>query len=222
MFQTKLRAQEVDFSLPFLNVHASMIMKKPKNRGPFGVNKVDDLLNREDLQYGTLDRGIIKKSLKASNRTLFKVLLDRMDSFKPKAHTKSNAEGIERVRRDGDYVFILPDVIGKYVASKRPCDLRVRDKFLMKEGFSLAVTKNSHLLRYLDQTIKTLHSNGFIDKIYKKWWIDRSECDGRVQIRDQEEVLPQEQPYRNSSTVNHSVIAINSLTILCLLFLILK
>ena len=92
-------------------------------------------------------------------------------------NTKTNEEGIERIRKE-KYAFILPSTIGDYISRRSPCDLVAMDRFLMNKAYGLATPKGSGLLPKINSALEHLHTSGFIDYIYDKWWIKKSECSG--------------------------------------------
>ena len=178
MFKTPKRVEAVSFSDPFLHVQASLIMRQPSKGGPQGIESLIDLYHHPGVSFGTLNQGIVKKSLRASNYTLHKSLLLRMSSFRPRVFTKTNAEGLERVRSDNNgFVYILPSTIADYIVGRKPCDLKVVHSNLMEETFSLAVQKDSYLLPYLNKALENLQAQGVLDQLYRKWWFDKADCD---------------------------------------------
>ena len=175
MYITEQRQQTVDFTRPFMTIHASMVMRKPQYGGPANINTVTDLLQTPSVDFGTLNRGIIRKALRTTNSSLYKLLYERMKHADVYAFTRTNEEGIERVRND-DYVYILPDKIADYVSRQKPCDLNAIGSFLIQEKFGLAVPKGSALLTYLNRAIDLLNRQGDLQRIYHKWWHNGLQC----------------------------------------------
>jgi hypothetical protein len=89
--------------------------------------------------------------------------------------TDNNYEGIERAKKGG-YAFILPNVIGDYIAQQEPCGLRTVDNFLLRAHYALAVPKNSYLLADLNKGLEILRQKDLLKALYKKWWIDNGQC----------------------------------------------
>ena len=86
---------------------------------------------------------------------------------------------IQLIKHYGEkYVFILPSTIADYISRRLPCDLIAKDKFLMKRSYGLATQKGSGLLPKLNSALKLLHINGYLEFLYNKWWIKKSECNG--------------------------------------------
>ena len=100
-----------------------------------------------------------------------------MKSFHSSVLTTSNEEGIERAR-NGKYAYILPSTIGHYISLQSPCNLVTVDRFLMKEGFGLAVQKGGSLREQLDRALILLEQEGFLAQLYDKYWVRSSQCNG--------------------------------------------
>lgn len=177
LYVTDQREEVVDFSLPFLIVQATILLKKPPTGTPSRVQSVVDLLKNPDLTYGTLNTGLILRAFRTTNASLYRTIYENIRRFHPPAFTASNEEGIERARRT-NYAFILPHTIGDYVSRRFPCDIITVDRFLMKERFALAVPKGSGLLLQLNRAIRVLLENGYLEKLYSKWLLDQSDCNG--------------------------------------------
>ena len=177
MYQTSQRSTVADFSIPFLDVHATLLLRKPAPGVKVKIRSIGDLINQSEIRYGTLDRGILVRAFRNTNSSMLRVMWRKMQRFRPSAFTVSNEEGIERVRRER-YAFIIPHTIGEYMSMREPCDLITVDRFLIDEGYRLAVGKGSELLSQLNLAIRTLRENGRLLQIYRTWWLGRSQCDG--------------------------------------------
>ncbi len=175
MFITEHRKRVVDFTRPFLTVEATVLLRKPPEDAPREVLSVRDLLNHPTLKYGTLDRGIIRRAFRLSNVSLYRDMWTYMKDNHDAVMTTSNDDGIERVRKE-NYAFIIPNSIAEYIIRRKPCDLEMVDSFLLKAGYGLAVLKNSKLRNSLDRAIETLEKDGYLKRLYNKWWVERGEC----------------------------------------------
>ena len=177
MYVTRHRAEAVDFTHPFITVEATILMRRPRPGQELRIKAVHDLINQSEYIYGTLNTGVIIRALRMSNDTLHRMLWQNMRSFQPSVFTKTNEQGIRRVRRE-KYAYILPTVIGDYIKERMPCDLVTVDRFLMERGYGMAVQKGSGLLPKLNRALVILNSMGYLDQIYEKWWVKTSECNG--------------------------------------------
>ena len=176
MYQTTQRAAVVDFSIPYLDVHATLLLRKPAPGSKVAIRSVTDLINQSEIRYGTLDRGILVRAFRKTNSSALRVMWRKMQRFRPSAFTASNEEGIARVRSER-YAFVIPHTIGEYMSLRDPCDLITVDRFLIDEGYRLAVGKGSELLTQLNLAIHTLRENGKLMALYRTWWLGRSQCD---------------------------------------------
>ena len=167
----------MDFSLPFLNVQATLLLRKPPIGQSLRIKSVTDLLNQSEIKYGTLDTGLLLWSFRNTNDSALKLIYRTMTRFYPSVFTESNEEGIQRVREE-KFAFILPSTIGEYISQKAPCDLTTVDRFLLNRGFGLVVEKDSPLLPIINNALHKLMDNGFIDRTYYKWWTKKSDCGG--------------------------------------------
>lgn len=185
---TEHRQKVVDFTEPFMRMRATLLLRKSiLNAG--SLTSLRDVLGRPDLKIGTLEKGILLRALKNGNTTLLRTLWRSIRESKPSTFTSSNEEGIERVRTE-NYAFILPDTIAEYVAL-RACDLVTVDKFLVDEGYAMALPLSSPWKYPIDNALGTLRKTGYLDKLYHKWWTRNSSC---------ETIYPNKMPRIYSST----------------------
>ncbi len=175
LFITEHRLKAVDFTEPFLDVTATLLLRKPPAGQDIPISSVRELVKQSEIKYGTLDAGLIPYSFRNSNESLYKIMYRKMQRFKPSVMTSTNEEGISRVRRE-KYAFVIPSTIGDYISRRKPCDLLTVDSFLMDRSFGLAVRKKSPILDELNRGIAQLHDSGFLDRLYFKWWIAKGEC----------------------------------------------
>jgi ABC-type amino acid transport substrate-binding protein len=175
MYVTSQRAKVVDFSIPFLDVHATLLLRKPPPGVKLRIKSVSDLINQSEIKYGTLNRGILVRAFKNTNSTKLRIMWRNMVRFDPTVYTSTNEAGIERVRKE-KYAFVIPHTIGEYMSMQEPCDLVTVDRFLMDRGYCLAVNKGSELLQQFNLAIRTLNDNGRLAELYRTWWLGWGQC----------------------------------------------
>lgn len=204
LYVTDQRQEVVDFAVPFLVVEAAVLLRRLPGVGNEAVARartVADLLALppDVVRFGTLNAGLIIRSLRTSNSSLHRELFARMrnqqqqhprsSSFSSPStsttsgFTTSNEDGIDRVRVGTDagaeYAFVLPRPIADYVARRRPCgDLRVvaGDGDLPVEHWALAVPRGSGLRPQLNRVVAEMVAGGFVTQAYARWILDETEC----------------------------------------------
>ncbi|CAD5120246.1 DgyrCDS8816 [Dimorphilus gyrociliatus] len=176
IFYTKQRDNYVDFTIPFLNVSASIIYKKSEYAQKIRITKASDLLNQDFYKFGTLSRGPIKIAFKRTNNSVYRDLWRKMDRFYPHVFYATNDDALQRVRSDPRYAFILPKPIADYIVGRKPCELLQADSFLLNQRYCLVLKENSTYLWRFNYHLKELTKNGFLASMYRKWWINSAEC----------------------------------------------
>ena len=182
MFITEFREKVIDFSEPFIDVQATLLLRKTPPGISRPIEVVEDLLNQSEIKYGTLRTGLLVWSFRNTNDTVSRILWRNIMRFGEDIFTDSNEEGISRVRRD-KYAYILPSSIGEYIANRPPCDLEIIDRFLMDRGYGFAFIKKSPLKTVFNEAIGTLRRRGTLSRLYRKWWTESSFCNGMKSSR---------------------------------------
>ena len=177
LYVTKHREEVIDFTQQFLKVYATVLLRRPPTGRLNRIKSAPDLLTQSEIKYGTLNTGVIIREFRRANNSVFQAIWRNMKAFNPPVFTRSNEEGIAKVRKD-KYAFILPSTIGEYISKRMPCDLITADRFLMDQGYGLGVQKGSALLSKVNKVLNLLEINGFLQHIYHKWWNEKSECNG--------------------------------------------
>ena len=132
-------------------------------------------LKQTERNFNTITKKMGKKLIKKkqSPSKLTSFFLSKRHSHQ--AHHSGHNDISQPIKRH--FGFILPHTIGDYVSRLPPCDLVAVGKLFMHENFSFAVPKNSGLLLQLDNSLKKLRDNGFLDALYKKWISNDELCE---------------------------------------------
>lgn len=202
---TSQRSKVVGFTDPYMSVYATVLVRKSFEASQPSMRSLKDLLSlstQGQLTIGTLNRGVLVRAFKRTNVSLYRMVWKQMQRSRPSVFTKSNEEGVSRIRshtvEGGDpsasssssplssYAFILPSPIGEYISLQQPCDLTTVGKFLIQKGYCLAVARNNVALRLrLNTGLRLLQETGFLDALYRKWWHERNECNAAEFFRSQ-------------------------------------
>lgn len=179
LFVTEHRKEVVDFTVPFLTVQATLLLRKTPAGTAVRIRTLGDLVGQSEIRYGTLDKGVIIRALKRANDTVTRAAWREIQRARNAVLTASNEAGIARVRTE-KYAFILPDLIGEYMTPRPPCDLVTAGRFLMTRGYGLALQKRSPYLDPFNGALRALGRAGTLDELRRRWWTGRDECgDGR-------------------------------------------
>ena len=91
-------------------------------------------------------------------------------SSKPEVFTRSNVEGIQRVREgQGKYAFLMESSSIEYII-ERNCDLAKVGGKLDSKSYGIALRKNSPHTSEVNQAILQLQENGVLHRLKTKWW----------------------------------------------------
>ena len=129
------------------------------------------------------------RAFRRTNVTAYRTAWRRMTRFRPSVYTRTNEDGIERLRRpDGrHFAFIVPHPIGEYVAAmQEPCNVIAVGRFLAHGGYALAVPRPSTAVSRatLNAALRRLSDIGFMDHLYQKWWTEYARCAGGSATRE--------------------------------------
>ncbi|ELT90099.1 hypothetical protein CAPTEDRAFT_147793 [Capitella teleta] len=172
---TNRRKQVVDFSEPFMTVHATLLFRKPpQGAAALHIRSIHDLTRQREIAYGTLDHGLIIRAFRNTNDSTLVKMWRKMNQDRSLL-TRSNEDGVERVRTE-KYAFILPDTIGEYLSLRPPCDLMTVDHFLINEHYALALPKDSRYKNQLNIGLRRLQATGALARLRHKWWQGQDEC----------------------------------------------
>ena len=122
------------------------------------VNSAEDLAKQTKIKYGTyccgstnaffdVSKTLLKLAtsncteLQGSTIPTYQKLNAFMDSTKPSVMTKSNSEGLDRVRKEnGLYAFFMEAAAIEYHV-ERKCDLKQLGGLLDSKGYGIALPK---------------------------------------------------------------------------------
>jgi hypothetical protein len=178
LYKTSERAAVVDFTVPYLQVHATL-MARAASEPPSPSISLEAFLHQRPSVVGTLNRGVIVHAFRNTVDPFLRRLWQNIVSDASATMTHTNLEGIERVRSE-NFSFILPHTIGEYLASREPCDLITVGRFLMDRGYSLVIRKNLNSMDVhdLNKSLLRLQKRGTLQDLYERWWFGSSSCGG--------------------------------------------
>jgi glutamate receptor, ionotropic, invertebrate len=103
------------------------------------INGAEDLAKQVKVKYGAVVGGSTIKFFKDSNFSTYQRMWASMESNGDVIHTKSNDEGVARVKKEnGNYAFMMESVPMEYVTN-RECSLMQVGELLDSKGYGIAL-----------------------------------------------------------------------------------
>ncbi|KAK3099395.1 hypothetical protein FSP39_003765 [Pinctada imbricata] len=141
------------------------------------IESAEDLAKQTKIQYGCYQGGATKDFFQKSKVGIYQ----RMYAFMTSAEgvfAESNDEGIKRVREsNSDYAFLIESTTNEYQNMRKPCNTMKVGSNLDSKGYGIATPVMSDLRDCLTLAVLSLRESGELEKLKKKWWDERSECD---------------------------------------------
>lgn len=151
------------------------------------LQSVDDLVNYEYIEYGSILGGSTMQFFQESNHPTYKKMWRAMERSSEYVHTKSNDEGVYRVKSEfGNYAFMMESVSMEY-QTNRDCSIKQIGGLLNSKGYGIAFPKGSPYQKAFDAQIFNLTESGVLTELKEKWWKSDS-----INCNDNEE-----EPYEN-------------------------
>ncbi|XP_053398088.1 glutamate receptor ionotropic, kainate 2-like [Mercenaria mercenaria] len=136
------------------------------------IKSVEDLPNQIKIQYGTLNSGSTKDFFRNSDILTYKRMWSFMNSNPNASFVEKNADGFMRAK-NSDYAYIAESTTIDYQV-QRICELKQIGGLLDSKGYGLAFPKDSPWTDEISREIIYFQENQEIQKIYNKWWKEKS------------------------------------------------
>jgi ionotropic glutamate receptor len=154
------------------------------------IETVEDLSNQTGIRYGTLSGGSTMAFFNKSTLTTFKRMWNFMQQHKDDVFVKSNRDGIDKVRQSkGKFAFLLESTLNEYVNERFPCDTMRIGENIDAKGYGIATPLGSDLREATNIAVLKLTENGFLERLKRKWYYERSECTN-VGTKDSKQSTP--------------------------------
>jgi len=178
------RALKVDFiNPPFMTFDLAILMRKCDKTSK--IKKMLDLSKQNEVKFGVIAGGTTQKFFDRETedpeyRSMSNIMAGNTDDYL----LPSVEDGVRRVRESTDdhpFAFIGEQFMLEYHASREPCDLvAVKGDVSEYNGeYHLATSKtwtDSDTKDKLKKSLAHLKATGQLEKLYKRWWIDRAQC----------------------------------------------
>ncbi|KAL3882469.1 hypothetical protein ACJMK2_028806, partial [Sinanodonta woodiana] len=136
------------------------------------IGSAQDLAEQTKIKYGTLNSGSTKAFFQDSDIPLYKRMWSFMNSEEPSVFVNSTEEAIQRVK-SGDYAYMGESSSIDY-AVQRNCELMSVGGLLDSKGYGIATPRDSPYTEIISNEIIHFHENQEIQKLYTKWWVEKS------------------------------------------------
>ncbi|XP_017048955.1 glutamate receptor ionotropic, kainate 1 isoform X2 [Drosophila ficusphila] len=149
------------------------------------INSLHDLVDQNKVQFGTVRGGATSVYFSESNDTENRMAWNKMLSFKPDAFTKSNEEGVERVKHSkGRYAFLMETTNLQYYVERNKDLTQIGESFGEKH-YGIAVPLNAEFRSNLSVGILKLSEKGVLYRLRKKWFTCNNTASGSDQTDTQ-------------------------------------
>lgn len=133
------------------------------------IEDTGDLKAEKNIKYGTVKGGNTYHVFKATPS--LKSFWHKMNNDHAKVYVKSMREGVQRVREsNGKYVLLADSPELTYIASEKPCDVKVVGEYIYRGQYAFAVAKDSPLAGHISSAMETLRDTGVLEEIVETWW----------------------------------------------------
>ncbi|XP_043461147.1 glutamate receptor 1 isoform X2 [Leptopilina heterotoma] len=140
------------------------------------INSPEDLAAQTEVQYGTLFQGSTWDFFRKSQISLYSKMWEFMNARK-EVFVSNYDEGIRRVRNSkGKYALLIESPKNDYINQREPCDTMKVGRHLDAKGFGIATPIGSPFRDEINIEVLALKESGELEKLYNKWWYDRTEC----------------------------------------------
>lgn len=135
------------------------------------INRVEDLVNQQEIWYGMGKGGSTSKFFANSNNDVFQ----RLNAFMTGIHTDevlmdSNDAGVEKVEQSGGkYAFFMESSSIDYIV-ERNCALAKVGYPLDSKGYGIGIKQGAPYKPLIDAAILRLKENGVLHRLQIKWW----------------------------------------------------
>ncbi|XP_073816653.1 glutamate receptor ionotropic, kainate 2-like [Musca autumnalis] len=147
------------------NLAAFLTVETPKVL----IENVKDLAaNKEGVVYGAKRTGSTRNFFSTSTDPTYKIMNEFMNK-NPHLLTESNQEGVENVKKNNRYAFLMESTSIEY-HTVRECNLAKVGQTLDEKGYGIAMRKNWAYRDNFNHALLELQEQGELEKLKRKWW----------------------------------------------------
>jgi len=143
------------------------------------ISSAEDLVdNRQGIKYGTTAAGTSFAFFKDSTIEPYRKMGAYMMANSDTVLTFDTTEGIERVRRDKDYAFIMESPLARYEV-RQDCTLITVGEVFKTSFYAFAFErgqKSQQLRKRVNTALLDMHDTGAQQLLETKWWGESKGC----------------------------------------------
>ncbi len=133
------------------------------------IEDTGDLMAEKQIKYGTVRGGNTYHLFKTTPS--LNLFWHKMNNDHSDVYVADMREGVQRVREsNGKYVLLGDSPELKYIASEKPCDVKLVGEYIYRGQYAFAVAKDSPLAEHISSAIEALRDNGVLEDLVRDWW----------------------------------------------------
>ena len=133
------------------------------------VGTTGDVMAQKEIKYGTIKGGNTYHRFKSSPS--LRKFWHKMNNDHANVYVKNIAEGVKRVKEsNGKYALLGETPELNYIASMKPCKLKVVGEYIARTQYAIAVAPGSPLKAALSSALEALRANGVMEDLERDWW----------------------------------------------------
>ncbi|KAM7434376.1 hypothetical protein ABFA07_015550 [Porites harrisoni] len=137
------------------------------------INSLEALANQNEMKYGVMDGGSVKKFFETSENSLYRKMFSHMREYK--TFVPNTTTGVKRAREE-NYAYITEYPYLEYHNQQKPCNTKLLNNLIQTKSYGLGLQRNSPYTNRITVAILKLREKNFIEKTRRTWWDDRSKC----------------------------------------------
>ncbi|XP_055379346.1 glutamate receptor ionotropic, kainate 2-like [Condylostylus longicornis] len=159
------------FALMMLNSYtANLAAFLTSSRQQSSIGSINDLAQQNKIHFGTVEGGSTSNFFKESNDSIYRLAWSKMIQAKPTVFTKSNVEGLDRIKKSkGLYAFLMETTSLEFI-TERNCDVTQIGEQIGEKHYGIAVPLGAEYRSNLSVAILKLSEKGEMFALKKKWW----------------------------------------------------
>ncbi|UJR28089.1 hypothetical protein I4U23_009345 [Adineta vaga] len=135
------------------------------------IDDIEALAKQTEINYGALKGGSTEQFFRSSKIPTYERMWYYMSS-RPEVFPDTTEQGIDWVKQR-NYAFLLESATNEYNV-QRHCDLMQVGGLIESKSYGIGTTHGSPYRDRISNEILQLQENGFLDKLYRKWWKERN------------------------------------------------